>query len=282
MSTSPSSSPRRDADYVLGHWPVEYERLRLQAILFNPDTERLLRDAGIGPGMRVLDIGTGVGDVALLAARLVGSQGEVTGVDGDAGCLEVARGRAKAEGLTHVKFLESDFRKFGEPNSFDAVTGRLVLLYQADPVAALAHIKKLLKPGGILALQDVILRDEYHFSHPRCHLYHRCSQAWWETLRRGGADIECGLKLHTLFVAAGFPAPALRANPLVATRHTPLFFDYFQQFMKAIAPKMEELGVASAADFEIETLGQRLHSEIERTDGILIYAPIIGAWCRKA
>ena len=282
MTTSPSTAQRRDADYVLGHWPVEYERLRLQSILFNPDTERLQREAGIAPGMRVLDIGTGVGDVALIAARLVGPKGEVIGVDGDAGCLEVARGRAKAEGLAHAKFLESDFRKFGEANSFDAVTGRLVLLYQADPVAALAHINRLLKPGGILALQDVILRDEYFFSHPRCELYHRCIHVWWETLRRGGADIDCGFKLHKLFVPAGLPAPALRGNPLIATRHTPLFFDYFQQFMKAIAPKMEELGVARAAEFDVETLGQRLRAEIERTDGILIYAPMIGAWCRKA
>lgn len=280
--TASLTSARRDADYVLGHWPEEYERLRLQAILFNPDTERLQRDAGIGPGMRVLDIGTGVGDVALLAAKLVGSSGDVTGVDGDAGCLEVARGRAKAAGLAHVKFLESDFRKFGDANSFDAVTGRLVLLYQADPVAALAHIRRLLKPGGVIALQDVVLRDEYICSHPRCEFYHQCTNAWWETLRRGGADIETGLKLHTLFVATGFPAPELRFNPLIATRHTPLFFDYFQQFMKAIAPKMEELGVAKAADFEIETLGRRLRAEIERTDGILIYAPIVGAWCRKA
>lgn len=281
MSTS-SASSRRDADYVLGHWPEEYERLRLQGILFNPDTERLLREAGIAPGMRVLDIGTGVGDVALIAARLVGKSGEVIGVDGDAGCLDVARGRAKAEGFAHVKFLESDFRKFGEANSFDAVTGRLVLLYQANPVAALAHIRSLLKPGGILALQDAILGDEYCFSHPHCELYQHCIRLFWETLARGGADGKCGFKLHQYFVAAGFPAPALRSNPLVVTRHTPLFFDYFQQFMKAIAPKMEELGVAKAADFDVETLGQRLRSEIERTDGILIYAPMVGAWCRKA
>jgi SAM-dependent methyltransferase len=230
----------------------------------------------------VLDVGTGVGDVAFLAARLVGPKGEVIGVDGDAGCLEVARGRAKAEKLAQVKFLESDFRKFGEAGSFDAVTGRLVLLYQADPVAALAHLKQLLKPGGILALQDVILGDKYSFSSPRCELYHRCIDVFCKTLAAGGADMECGFKLHRYFVAAGFPAPQLRSNPLVVTRHTPLYFEYFQQFMQAIAPKMEELGVAKAADFDIANIGQQLRAEIERTDGILIYAPIVGAWCRKA
>src|SRR5690348_16902609 len=162
MGSANAAPERRDADYVLGHWPEEYERLRLQSILFNPNTERLLSDAGIGAGMRVLDIGTGVGDVALSAARLVGKSGEVIGVDGDAGCLMVAHSRAKAEGLAQVRFTESDFRKF-EDAPFDAITGRLVLLFQADAVAALAHLRKLLKPGGIIALQEPILRDEYCF-----------------------------------------------------------------------------------------------------------------------
>jgi len=67
--------------YVLGDTGAEHARLVRQAAIFNPFTERLFRDAGIGPGQRVLDIGSGVGDIAMLVARLVGPTGEVVGVE---------------------------------------------------------------------------------------------------------------------------------------------------------------------------------------------------------
>ena len=72
MATPPSGVP-----YVLGDTGAEHARLVRQAAIFNPFTERLFRDAGIGPGQ--LDIGSGVGDIAMLVARLVGPTGEVVG-----------------------------------------------------------------------------------------------------------------------------------------------------------------------------------------------------------
>jgi len=66
-----------DSDYLLGSSDREHERLIRQAVRIAPLTERFLREAGIGPGQRVLDVGSGVGDVAMLAARLVGSAEEV-------------------------------------------------------------------------------------------------------------------------------------------------------------------------------------------------------------
>jgi 2-polyprenyl-3-methyl-5-hydroxy-6-metoxy-1,4-benzoquinol methylase len=80
--------------YPLTRSAGEYERLRRQAGFLGGTTDRLFRAAGIESGMRVLDVGCGAGDVALLAAGLVGSGGEVVGVDTDRSALEVARGRA--------------------------------------------------------------------------------------------------------------------------------------------------------------------------------------------
>src|SRR5712691_4803629 len=80
--------------YSLGHSDRELTRLRVQARLVNPITRRFLVEAGIAPGMRVLDVGSGVGDVAFLAAQLVGDTGEVVGTDRSAAALAVARGRA--------------------------------------------------------------------------------------------------------------------------------------------------------------------------------------------
>jgi tRNA A58 N-methylase Trm61 len=67
----------REAYYVPGRSPEEVERLQSQAAFIRPFTDRLFRDAGIARGMKVLDLGSGAGDVALLAARLVGQEGAV-------------------------------------------------------------------------------------------------------------------------------------------------------------------------------------------------------------
>src|SRR6266568_3831482 len=96
------------ADYALGYNDAEHERLIRQAARVAPITERLFREAGIGPGQRVLDIGSGVGDVAMLAARLVGPSGEVVGVERDTRSIAKARARVAEAGLRNVSFIESD------------------------------------------------------------------------------------------------------------------------------------------------------------------------------
>ena len=68
-------------NYALGHSSRELDRLSFQGIVFAPHTRQLLLEAGLAAGMRVLDVGSGSGDVAFLAADLVGSKGFVLGVD---------------------------------------------------------------------------------------------------------------------------------------------------------------------------------------------------------
>ena len=105
------------SQYVLGSTDAEQERLIRQAARLDPYTERLFRDAGMGPGQRILDIGSGVGDVAMLAARLVGPSGEIVGVERDVRSIAKARARAAEAGLHNVTFMQSDVTEVtsGEP-----------------------------------------------------------------------------------------------------------------------------------------------------------------------
>src|SRR5260370_34914762 len=64
-------------NYALGHSPTEIRRLGIQAAILRPITMRLLQDLGVSPGMRIPDIGCGAGDVALLAAEVLGDPGPV-------------------------------------------------------------------------------------------------------------------------------------------------------------------------------------------------------------
>src|SRR3989442_14895022 len=120
--------------YALGSTDAEQARLIRQAALLAPFTERFFRDAGIGPGQRVLDIGSGVGDVAMLAAKLVGPSGEVVGVERDAGTIARARTRVAEAGLHNVRFTQSDVSQLPGGKPFDAVVGRFILMFLPDPL----------------------------------------------------------------------------------------------------------------------------------------------------
>jgi len=123
--------------YALGSTDAEHERLIRQAELVAPVTERLFREAGIAPGQRVLDLGSGVGDVAMLAAHLVGSSGEVVGVERDQRSIARATARAAEAGLTNVSFTQSDVNDITDDRPFDAAVGRFILEFLPHPVAAL-------------------------------------------------------------------------------------------------------------------------------------------------
>ena len=94
--------------YALGHTSGELRRLATQARLIDPITDRFLRTAGLTKGMRVLDVGSGAGDVAMLASRIVGDGGEVVGTDKAKAAIGVAKSRVAESGFRNIFFIEGD------------------------------------------------------------------------------------------------------------------------------------------------------------------------------
>src|SRR5262245_59696517 len=141
-------------DYALGYTNAEQERLIRQAAIIAPIAERLFRGAGIGSGQRVLDLGSGMGDVAMLVARLVGPSGEVVGVERDTNSIARARARAAAAGLRNVSFLNGNVNNIVSSQPFDAAVGRFILMFLHDPVSVLRSAVGLVRPGGVVAFQE--------------------------------------------------------------------------------------------------------------------------------
>jgi SAM-dependent methyltransferase len=266
-------------DYILGHSERELERLGDQARQFEPFTRKIFQAAGLGPGMRVLDIGSGAGDVAFLAAELVGDSGAVVGTDRVAAAIATARARAASKGLGNVTFREGDPAELTFDQPFDAIVGRLVLMHSADPAAMLRQLTRHLRRGGLL----VFLEPAWSFARslPPVPLYERCCRWIAEALRSAGAEPEMGLKLYAAFVAAGLPAPSMQVFPGLGGPAASLDgLRRVADIVNVTQSKIIGLGLATAAEIDGETLADRLREEAAATDSVIVQPGMVGAWTR--
>ena len=263
--------------YVLGHSARELKRLAVQARLVDPITRRFLCAAGITSGMRVLDVGSGAGDVAFLTADLVGETGEVIGVDRSAAALAIARERASS--FHNVSFREGDPANMSFEKPFDAVVGRYVLMFQRDPATMLRRVAAHVRPGGVVVFHEPDWDSARSF--PPVPTYDRCCRWIVETLRLSGADSRMGIKLHSTFVTAGLPTPSLRLESIIGSGDGSSDQVHFKTDLACtLVTEMERLGVATALEVDAETLAERALREVAACNGVVVGRSEIGAWSR--
>src|SRR5712692_549772 len=193
-------------DYALGYTIAEHERLIRQAARVAPITERLFREAGIGPGQHVLDIGSGVGDVAMLAARLVGPSGEIVGVERDERSIARARAGVAEAGLHNVTFMQSDVSQVTSGAPFDGVVGRCILQFLPDAAAVMRSLSQLVRPGGVLAFHEPTWSPLLLLT-AQLPLWLACASLIRKTFQCSGANPDMELMLFRAFGEAGLPAP---------------------------------------------------------------------------
>jgi ubiquinone/menaquinone biosynthesis C-methylase UbiE len=264
--------------YALGNTDAEHERLIRQALLLAPLTERFFRQAGIGPGQRVLDLGSGVGDVAMLAARLVGRSGEVVGVERDTRSIARARTRVAEAGLHNAIFTQSDVRQLPADKPFDAVVGRFILQFLPDPVVALQSMSQLVRPGGLVAFHEPcwspILPLAAHLP-----VWSACASLIRESLERSGGNTEMGLALYRSFEQAGLPAPTLQMEIPVGDNSAAALWIY--DLFCTLLPQMRQLNLSLEGLGNADTLLERIQSEVESSKTPVPCVALIGAWSRR-
>jgi ubiquinone/menaquinone biosynthesis C-methylase UbiE len=247
--------------YILGNSAQEQNRLRLQARFLEKWTEQFLLSAGLERGMRVLDLGCGMGDVSLLAARLVGTTGHVTGIDRDVVVIEGACERARFEGRgADIQFIRSDLLDFNRSRKFDAVIGRYVLLYQPDPAAAISHAANQVRSGGIVVFHEMDLANQIR-SCPERTLFGTMQTLVAETFRRGGFSTDLGLHLTRLFLDAGLPWPTIKAEVPVGGEPGSFIYQWMTETLRSLLPRIEQFGLANAGELDLDTLVARMDAE---------------------
>lgn len=266
-----------DSTYVLGHADVEVQRLLLQGRLYDDYTEHALRLAGLRPGMRVLDIGCGPGDVSFIAARLVGPTGSVLGVDAAPEMIELARARAAEQGLPAVRFTQSAIDAIALDEPVDAVIGRLILMHLPDPAATLRHLSSFVRPGGVIAFSENDITGAH--SVPEMPLFGQVTAGIVRAFEAMGLSVRFGTTLHTVFSDAGLGAPRLTLGTPIGTADDTDILAYAAEVWRLVSPIARQQGFAiELAD--IDEFVPLFREQALAVDALIAMPPIITAWAR--
>jgi SAM-dependent methyltransferase len=265
----------KSGEYVLATGESAANRLRILHSVYGAGARRVLLAAGIRPGMRVADFGSGTGMVTQLLAELVGPTGEVVGVDYSSDQVEQARALLPAH-LSNVSFVRASATDTGLPReSFDLIYSRFLLIHLTEPELALKEMRDLLKPNGTLVVEDGDLTTAG--SEPPSSLqafsdlFGRLGPTW-------GVDYTLGRRLFQMVLAANFASPQITFNqPVIA---------------KGEDKRLLELSVAEAGTAFVraglitnEKLAQTVNSmnQLVEDETVLALMPRMSqVWARKA
>ena len=271
-----------DPTYALGRSDDEHARLTEQANFLRALTERFFRRAGIAPGMRVLDVGSGVGDVAFLLAELVGRDGKVIGVDLDDTALAKARQRAEQLALRNVEFVHGDIRTTALPGPFDAAAGRLVLLYCADPAATLARIATQVRIGGIVAFQEMEMNLAATPANYGDSLLGKVVECIYRTFAAAGVRVTMASELMRTYLQAGLREPEASGEFVVGGGADFAGYSWLANTLRSLAPMARKSGIPLDSLGDLDMLTQRLRTEAANGGRDFWSPPYVGVFARVA
>jgi SAM-dependent methyltransferase len=233
--------------------------------------------------MKVLDIGSGAGDVSFLVAELVGPTGCVVGVDMNPEVVTAAGARADHAGWTNVSFMAGDIRDVEVDRDFDAVVGRLVLMYSSDPAATLRSALRHVRQDGVAAFQEMNVGTPV-WSEPPSELHQLLGRCMREAFACGGVEMAMGTRLAEVFISAGLEPPHLCTDAIIGTGG-----DWVQRFasafgagiIRSVLPTVLEFGIATESELDLDSFDKRYCEEVIRQGSVVQWIPFVGAWAAR-
>ena len=239
----------------------------------------MLRRAGLAPGMRVIDIGCGGGDVSRIAADLVGPSGRVLGIDRSAEAVAASSRRADAAGMRHIAFAVSDLDIFVADAPFDALIGRFVLMYLPDAAATLRALVRNLKANGIVAFQEMEMRSARGY--PDAPLFQRCIDWYATAIERAGFESGMGGRLFATFQGAGLPPPQMIAAGRIEGGPESIGYELMAANVRTMLPMLVHHNVVTEAQVDLDTLAGRLRRGALDGGRCLMFPLLVSAWSHE-
>jgi SAM-dependent methyltransferase len=266
-------------EYVLGSDDTEIERLQAQAAIIAEPTAILFERGGIRPGMRVLDLGSGPGDVSFLVADIVGENGSVVGVEQDPAQIAVATGRRDSLGLANVDFRRGDVRTFVDDEPFDAAVCRLLLMHLPDAADVLAHQLRNLRSGGVFVAVDYDLGGARAL--PEVGLYSSVSDWLKAGFEHAHVDAFVGMRLPVLFGAAGYADIGSLGLQAYWPPEDRLGLGYVVGVVRAMKDVIIASGAATEDELGLDTLEERLGDAVATARAVYTATTVVGGWGRR-
>jgi SAM-dependent methyltransferase len=273
---SVTAARRVTGEYSLATGKAGAHRLRILHEVYGPGTRALLERAGLGTGMRVADLGCGVGTVTGDLAQVVGSTGRVVGIDVSDDQLAQAHDRLAGAGFAHVTFVQASALTTGLPEaSFDLVYCRFLLLHLVQPHEALREMHRLLRPDGILVCEDGDLTSAGSEPPSALGLF---ADLFGRLCPIRKVDYTLGGRLYHLVRDAGFSSPQITFSQ--------------PAFASGERKRLLELSVAEAGDAFIQAgliapealdAGLRAMRRLAADESVLALMPRMAqVWARKS
>lgn len=264
--------------YLLGRSAEELQRLARQAALIEPETEDLFRSSGITAGMNVLEIGSGAGDVAMLVGRLVRPEGTVLSIERSADSVALATNRAAAAAKVAVRFEVGDLNDYAPVDTFDALVGRFVLPYLADPAGTLRRLATHVRPGGVIAFMEFDVRRIGSF--PEAPLFRTVADWITRAFEESGINPSLGSSLGAVFRDAGLQWPYMTSFQKTSCGPNGIIW-YFAELVRTLLPQITQCGLATVEHVDIDSLETRLQEEAI-TMRLTVFSPRwVSAWVRQ-
>jgi SAM-dependent methyltransferase len=226
--------------------------------------------------MRVLDLGSGAGDVAFAVAELVGPAGEVVGVDRSSDSVSRAIARAAERDLSNVRFVVGDIHDRAAHGPFDAIVGRLVLMYVPDPAAVLRTQASLLRRGGVVVPIEFDLDTARAL--PPTPLVTQARSWLREAFTAAGIDPALGPRLWATLLDAGLRPHGMLGVQPHSGPDDPDGAALLAGIVRTALPLIERSGAATAAEVGADTLQQRIAQELATTPAVLAHPILMSAW----
>jgi hypothetical protein len=137
---------------------------------------------------------------------------------------------------------------------------------------------RYLRPGGAVAFQEPWMMPAMGPESATRRMAHTVV----ETLRRSGMQIDLGARLHDVFTGAGLPQPHMRLEAPMDGREDSPLYQYSAETVASLLPKAVEYGIATAEDFDTDSLAARLSAERRVIGLAMMSIPLVAAWCRTA
>ncbi len=196
-----NETPNKRSNYIIAGGQDGKSRLNVLAEVLYLHTRAFLEAKGLLPGMRLLDVGCGGGNVAMMTARLVGPTGSVTAIDFDREIIALDQQDVVAAGMNNIAFHAMSAYDINYDNKFDIVYSRFLLSHLERPLEVLKRMVQSVQPGGKIIVEDIHFSG--HFCYPECKAFDDYVTYFTKAARNNEQDAEIGPRLPGLFRQAG-------------------------------------------------------------------------------